>query len=163
MTDSMTLYTNPMEVLEKLGLPAPHMLAMAQLLDALVYPLAPDDTVVDMSFTRAVAAYHLARLGFGLVNEPVIKKQEVSGPGIIEGACYWVPADQEAPPLVYKSPLDDLENMTINEINALPTPMKRLAYEKLGLPFEEPGWQRKPILNIDDAPDTDDGPDWTGR
>ncbi len=163
MTDSMTLYTNPMEVLEKLGLPPQHMLAMAQIMEGLVYPLAPDDTVVDMSFTRAVAAYHLARLGFAQVNEPLIKKREVSGPGIIEGACHWVPADADDTPLVYRSPLDDLDNMTMGEINALPAPLKRAAYEKLGLPFDEPGWQQKPILNIDDVPDTDDGPDWTGR
>lgn len=161
--ESMTLYTNPMEVLEKLGLPPQHMIAMAQIMEGLVYPLAPDDTVVDMSFTRAVAAYHLARLGFAQINPPLIKKREVSGPGIVEGACHWVPADADDTPLVYRNPLDDLDNMTIAEINALPTPLKRVAYEKLGMPFEEPGWQQRPILNIDDVPDTDDGPDWTGR
>lgn len=163
MTDSMTLYTNPMEVLEKLGLPPQHMLAMAQIMEALVYPLAPDDTVVDMSFTRAVAAYHLARLGFAQVNEPLIKKREVSGPGIVEGACHWVDANADDSPLVYQSPLDDLENMSINEINALPTPMRRIACERLGLPFDEPGWQQAPILNIEDAPEPDDGVDWTNR
>lgn len=163
MTDSMTLYTNPMEVLQKLGLPPQHMLAMAQIMEALVYPLAPDETVVDMSFTRAVAAYHLARLGFAQVNEPLIKRRGVSGPGIVEGACHWVAADADDTPLVYRSPLDDLDNMTMGEINALPVPLKRAAYEKLGLPFDEPGWQQAPILNIDDAPDTAGGPEWTER
>ena len=161
--DSVTLYTDPRKVLEELGLPPQHMVAMLQILDALVYPVAPDDTVVDMSFTRAVAAYHLARLGFCIGNEPLIKKRDVSGPGIIQGACHWVAADADDTPLVYSSPLDDLENMSMNQINALPTPLRRVACERLGLPFEEPGWQQAPILNIEDAPDTDTGPDWTNR
>ena len=159
----MDLLTNVSEVINGLGLPTEHLAAMDRLLDAIQYPAAPDGTVVETSFISATLAYHLARCGFDLVNTPLVKKRTIGGPGIVMGACEWVEPDESSDPVVYASPLDDLQNMTMAQIDALPEPLRAEARRRLGLPYEEPGWQHTPVVNIEDAPEPDDGAEWIGR
>lgn len=156
----MEMITALADVLETVDLQPEYLAAMNRIMSALQYPVAPDGTIVDTSFTSAVSAYHLARCGFDLVNDPLIKKRAVSGPGIIVGACDWVPPDESTDPVVYRSPLDDLDNMTMGQIDALPEPLRSQARERLGLPHDKPGWQQKPAINIEDAPDVSDGAEW---
>lgn len=158
--DMQELITDPQQVFEQLNLPPEYLAAMGRILAFLQYPVAPDDSVFDVSFAAAVVAYHLSRCGFDIVRTPLIKKREVSGPGIVMGACHWVDAAEDNSPLVYRSPLDDVENMTLAEINALPESLKREAYARLGLPYEEPEWTRGPAVNIEEAPEPD-GAEWT--
>lgn len=159
----MELFTSYDHVMETLGISEEYRGAMSRLLDCLQYPVAPDGTVFDSSLFGAVAAYHLARCGFDVARTPLIQKRPVSGPGIIVGACEWVSTDEDASPVTYSSPISDLENMTIAQIDALPEPLRREARQKLGLPYEEPGWNQKPEVSIEDAPDMIDGAEWTAR
>lgn len=165
--DAQALITNPDSVRDAIGLPDEYLSAMGRLMSALDYPVSPPDddgitTTFDMSFMKAIAAYHLARCGFDIARDPLIHKQRVSGPGIIEGACQWPEVGEGNSPIVYASPLDDLENMTINQINALPEPLKREAYLRMGWPYtDESGWNAAPAVNIEDAPEADDGAEWT--
>lgn len=156
----VVFHTDSEEFRKTLDLPLEYLLAMDRILRMLHYPVAPDGTVVDVRFINAVAAYHLARCGLDFVREPLIKRRDVKGPGIIEDACTWVKTNEDNTPLEYRSPLDDVENMTLAEINALPEPLKYVAYQRLGLPCEKPGWNLKPKVNIEDAPDIDDGKEW---
>lgn len=159
----MKLVTHAEKVIETLDLPPEYLGAMQRILELLQYPVSPDGTVFDVSFISAPAAYHLARGGVDVVRAPLIKKRPVSGPGIIQGACEWVRPDESSAPVVYSSPLDDLENMTMAQINALPEPLRGEARRRLGLPYEEPGWQQVPVVNIEDAPEPDDGAEWIGE
>lgn len=159
----MDLLTNVEQVMEGMGLPPEHLAAMSRLLESIQYPVAPDGTVVDTSFISATVAYHLARCGYDIVRAPLIKKRSVSGPGIIVGACHWVAPDESDEPVVYASPLDDLQNMTMAQIDALPEPLRVEARRQLGLPYREPGWQHTPTVNIEDAPEPDDGAEWIGE
>jgi hypothetical protein len=157
------LITNLDQVMDTLDLDPARLAAMQRIMEDLQYPVAPDGTVMEVGYVSPTAAYHLARCGYDRVNEPLIKKRPVSGPGIVMGACHWVSLDEADSPVVFSSPLDDLENMTIAQVNALPEPTRSQARERLGLPHDKPGWNQKPKVNIEDAPDSDDGPDWTTK
>ena len=151
---SHTWYTNPHEVIEQLNLPVPYLKAMARIMDALDYPVAPDgETVIDVSYVKAFAAYHLARAGFDLVNDPLIVKQPITGPGIIVGACNWVDAGEDSTPQHFPDPLGDVQNMTMAEIAALPERLQREAYRRLGLPVEDEGWHTQTQITMQDADD----------
>lgn len=157
----MELLTDSNQVFDTLNLDPSRLLAMQAIMDCLQYPVAPDETVIEVGFVSATIAYHLARCGFGIVRPPLIQKRKVSGPGIIVGACHWVGIDESADPMFYSSPLDDLENLTFAQVDALPEPLRSEARKRLGLPYDEPGWQHKPNVKIEDAPDdVDDGAEW---
>ena len=157
----MELLTDSNDVLETLNLDAQHLLAMQRIIDCLQYPVSPDGTVIEVGFVSATVAFHLSRCGFDFANEPLIQKRKVAGPGIVVGACHWVGIEESADPLLYDNPLDNIENLTIAQINSLPEPVRGEARKQLGLPYDEPGWKQQPNVKIEDAPDeVDDGAEW---
>lgn len=128
----------------------PYMIAMQAIMDALQYPVAKDGSVMGISdglnFMKPTLAYHLARCGIGPANPPLIKRQAVTGPGVIEDAVRWVSAD--AP----DDPLEHVEDMTMAQINALPEELRVEAKRRLGIlpPYEPPeGWHTHTRINIE--------------
>lgn len=136
--------------------------AYGKFLEDCHYPVAKDGTVMDASYFVAHVGYHMVRMGWrppGMDSaEPVIKKQKVVGPGVIEDAVKWVPLD--AP----DDPLEHLDSMTFAEISALPEDLKVEAARRLNkgrfdhdLPEPEPSWQVSPNISItDEEPSAED-------
>jgi hypothetical protein len=142
-----------------------------QMLDDLTYPQAKDGSVMDASGVKAWICWHLVRTGWrkpnntdglALVEEyddPVIKPRKVYGPGVMEDAITWIPAD--AP----DDPLDKLEQMTVAQIEHLPEDIKLEAKRRLGIlpppdiAAPQPAWSVAPHVTITDEPD--DQTAWT--
>ncbi|CKH14022.1 hypothetical protein PXH78_26995 [Mycolicibacterium smegmatis] len=142
-----------------------------QMLDDLHYPVSKNGDIMDASAVKAWVCWHLVRCGwrkpnntdgFALVedyDDPLIKPRKVYGPGIVEDAVTWVPATDP------DDPLQNLESMTVAEIEALPDDLKVEAKRRLGLippqpqPSEE-GWSVKPFITITEADDVDDDTRW---
>lgn len=132
--------------------------AFHQFLTDCHYPVANDGTVMDASYCVSIIGYHMVRRGWRPSATPVIKKQKVVGPGVIEDAVKWVPMD--AP----DDPLENLEKMTFAEIAALPEDLKVEAARRLNkgrfdhdLPEPQPAWQVTPNISItDEEPSGDD-------
>lgn len=136
-----------------------------QMLADLQYPVNKDGSIIQADGFKAAVCWHLVRAGWRKPNnldglalieeydDPVIKKRRVYGPGVYEDAVTWV--DFNAP----DDPLDNLENMTVAQIEALPDEVKFEAKRRLGLlpPTPEadlqPAWSVQPYVTITDAPD----------
>ncbi len=129
--------------------------AYGKFLEDCHYPMSKDGSVMDASYVVAHIGYHMVRRGWRPPGmdpaEPVIKKQKVVGPGVIEDAVKWVPMD--AP----DDPLEHLDTMTFAEISALPEDLKVEAARRLNkgrfdhdLPDPEPSWQVSPNISITD-------------
>lgn len=138
--------------------------AMLKLLLDLTYPEARDGTRVDVTAFKAILAYHLVRCGWRMVPEKrMIKSRKVTARGVAIDAIDWVPIN--AP----DDPLENLANMTMAEIEALPPGLKAEAMQRItgevlpDLP-ENPGWHVETSIRITDDPDEpDDGFQWTGN
>lgn len=136
---------------------------MVMLLQDLLYPPSSDGkAIVDLSYMRPSVAKHLGRCGWRWHPEKAkIKFREVREPGVIEDAVEWVPFDSP------DDPLEDLDNMSMAEINGLPEPLMVEAKRRLGMLPQAPEPQGKPWshpnkVTIADGPDTeDDGTKWT--
>jgi hypothetical protein len=137
---------------------------MLKLLLDLTYPEARDGTRVDVSAFKAILAYHLVRCGWRMdPTKRMIKSRKVTARGVAADAIDWVPIN--AP----DDPLDNLANMTMAEIDALPPGLKAEAMQRLTgevlpeLP-ENPGWHVQTSIRIEDDPtEPDDGFEWTGN
>ena len=132
----------------------PYLASMQAIMDALHYPVAKDGTVLGISnglnLLKPTLAYHLARCGIGPVNPPLIKKQSVAGPGVMEDAVRWVPIGTP------DVPLDRLGSMTMDEISALPDHERAIALRRLGVtPPVNEGWVQPPNVFIDNAPENE--------
>jgi hypothetical protein len=138
-----------------------------QILDDLTYPVAKDGSIMDASGVKAWIGWHLVRAGWRKPNnsdhlplvegldDPVIKKRRVHGPGVMEDAVTWVPVSEP------DDPLENLEQMTIAQVEALPDDLKIEAKRRLGLlppvePDLEPAWSVQPFITITDEPAPDD-------
>jgi hypothetical protein len=149
-----------------------------QLISDLQYPVAKNGDVLDTHAIRPGIAYHLVRAGWRKPNnadglalrddeqhwdDPQIKKRKVYGPGVIEDAVTWVPVTDP------DDPLEDLQNMTVAQIEALPADLRDEAKRRLGLlpplPTKadsenlQPAWSVAPSINITDADDVENH--WT--
>ena len=142
-----------------------------QMLDDLTYPVAKDGSVMDASGVKAWICWHLVRTGWRKPNntdglalieeydDPAIKKRRVYGPGVMEDAVTWIPAD--AP----DDPLERLDSLTVGQIEALPADIKLEAKRRLGMlpPIEVPEltfpWSVSPHVTITDEPDDETA--WT--
>lgn len=137
--------------------------AAACLMGDLRYPVSKDGSIIDMSYFTAVLAYHLVRCGWRVDPERrEIKPRRITAQGVIQGAIEWVPMD--AP----DDPLANLNNMTMKEINKLPPIQRAEAIRRIGGPElpdlpRNPGWKTETHVNIEDAPDVNDGIEWSGR
>jgi hypothetical protein len=138
-----------------------------QMLDDLHYPVAKDGSVMDASGIKAWICWHLVRCGWRKPNntdnlplienldEPVIKKRRVHGPGVMEDAVVWVGVHEP------DDPLADLYTMTMAEIDCLDDDLKIEAKRRLGLlppaePDLQPAWSVQPFITITDEPEPDD-------
>lgn len=138
-----------------------HAAVMAMLMDDLMYPPSVDDkAIMDLTFMRPGIARHLGRLGWRWhPDKALIKKRTVAGPGTFMDACVWV--DVREP----DDPLEDLQNMTMAQINSLPDELRVEAQRRLGIlnqaePQGDP-WQAPNQVSVVDAPDVaDDGAVW---
>lgn len=137
--------------------------ATLALMADLRYPISRDGSVLDTTFIAPLIAYHLARCGWRVdLEKRKIKPRTVTAKGVVEDAVEWVPVD--AP----DDPLADLDSMTMAEINNLTPNMRAEALRRMGGP-ETPdlptnsGWRVSTSLNIEDAPDTDDGVEWVRK
>lgn len=148
---------------------------LEQMLGDLQYPQAKDGSIIDTKGFAHLVAWHLVRCGWRKPNntdgvglreefdDPVIKKRNVSGPGVFEDAVVWVGFNEP------DDPLADIENMTIREIDELPEELRYEAKRRLGLissptPADVPNfgveeWSIKPHINITDAEDVGDEPE----
>lgn len=136
-------------------------LALAHCLLDLTYPVAKDGTRVDMSAFSAIVAYHLVRCGWR--PDPakrMIKSRKVNARGVFVDANEWVPIDFP------DDPLENLANMTMSEIDALPPGLKAEAMQRITgevlpeLP-DNPGWKVETSIRITDEPhEPDDGFEW---
>lgn len=149
---------------------------LQQLLDDLQYPVNKDGSIMDTSWFKAAIAMHLVRAGWRKPNntdgialregneiawdDPEIKPRKVYGPGVFEDAITWVSVNEP------DDPLDDIQNMTMSQIDALPDDLRIEAKRRLGLIPREPqpdpdaGWSVKPLIHITDEEDPDDGTQW---
>lgn len=133
---------------------------LACLLD-LTYPVAKDGTRVDVSAFKSIIAYHLVRCGWRMDREKrMIKSRKVNARGVYVDANEWVPIDMP------DDPLDNLANMTMAEIEALPPGLKAEAMQRItgevlpDLP-ENPGWRVETSIRITDDPtEPDDDFEW---
>jgi hypothetical protein len=137
----------------------------AQMMADLQYPVAKDGSVMDASGIKAWVCWHLVRAGWRKPNntdrlalreeydDPVIKKRRVYGPGVFEDAVTWVDAAEP------DDPLDNLQHMTVAEIEALPEDVRLEAKRRLGVTpaapqaDPQPAWTVQPYISITDAPD----------
>ena len=133
---------------------------LACLLD-LTYPVSSDGTRIDVSGYRQIIAYHLVRCGWRMDREKrMIKSRKVNARGVYVDANEWVPIDMP------DDPLDNLANMTMRDIDALPPGLKAEAMQRITgevlpeLP-ENPGWKVETRIKItDDSTEPDDGFEW---
>jgi hypothetical protein len=138
-----------------------------QMMDSLHYPRAKDGSIMDASGIKAWVCWHLTNEGWRKPNntdglplieeydDPVIKKRRVYGPGVMEDAVVWVGMNEP------DDPLENLEQMTIAQVEALPDDLKIEAKRRLGLlppvePDLEPAWSVQPFITITDEPAPDD-------
>jgi hypothetical protein len=138
--------------------------AMGEMLEDLRYPISRDGSVLDTAFIAPLIAYHLVRCGWRQDPDArIIKSRKVVAKGVVEDAVEWVSVDEP------DDPLENLENMTLAEINALSPNVRAEALRRMGGPETpdlptNPGWHVSTSLNIEQALDTeDDGTEWTGR
>jgi len=138
--------------------------AAAQLMGDLRYPVSKSGTRVDMSYFSPILAYHLARCGWRIdPSKRQIKARKLTARGLVDDAIEWVPVD--AP----DDPLQNLGDMTMDEIKKLPPAWRSVAMRRMGgpetpdLPKKPEGWHVTTKLTIEDAPDPQDGFRWTGR
>lgn len=132
------------------------------LMESLHYPPARDGSIIDAPGVFPEIAWHLEADGWrkpyamALIPEydtPTIKKRKVYGAGIYEDAVTWVPFT--AP----DDPLDNLDDMTIAQIESLPEDLRVEAKRRLGMlppppPQTEPNppaWRVRPRITIADA------------
>jgi hypothetical protein len=124
-------------------------LAIYQCLD---YPNDPDGHVVDLSGIhmtqpKVAIAYTLALLGFRQTGRQYIKRRSITGPGVAEGAYYWV--DSRAS----DNPLDELLPEHSADDHHLPPDTRRLAAIRDGAPGQElPQWNVRPKIVYEDVP-----------
>lgn len=159
-----------------------------QLIGDLAYPVDKNGNFLDTFAIRPGIAWHLVRAGWRKPNntdgialrevgtpeeawdDPQIKPRKVHGPGVFEDAVTWVPASDP------DDPLEDIQNMTMAQIEALPADLRDEAKRRLGIlpplptkrdPNEQltldsaQEWKVAPFITITDAEDVDDGHDWT--
>jgi hypothetical protein len=135
----------------------------AQLAESLHYPLGTIGELIDGGPAIFLGlGWHLERDGWRrpysmtLIPEwdiPVIKKRKVYGPGVYEDAVTWVDFNEP------DDPLENLADMTISQIEALPEDLKLEAKRRLGMlppppePDPQPAWTQPPLVNITNAPD----------
>lgn len=138
--------------------------AAAALMGDLRYPTSKDGSVIDITYFSTVIAYHLARCGWRLdPQKRQIKPRKITARDVVAGAVEWVDVNEP------DDPLENLANMTMKEINALPPVQRAIAIRRIGgpalpeLPSHHPGWHTRTKVNITDAPDTPDGMQWSGR
>lgn len=127
----------------------------------LTYPVDKDGTRIDVSGFKKIIAYHLVRCGWRMDREKrIIKSRKVNARGVYVDANEWVPIDMP------DDPLDNIANMTMAQIEALPPGLKAEAIQRMTgevlpeLP-ENPGWHVETSIRItDEADEPEDGFDW---
>lgn len=137
--------------------------AMLAIMADLHYPESKDGSTLDLSFFKAIVAWHLVRCGYRPNEEKrEIKPRRLLARGVARDAVEWVGVDE--PDEI------DYTKMTLGEINALPPRQRACAMQAVGGPVNEedlpenPGWHVKTNISIKDAPDlNEDGYSWTGR
>ena len=124
--------------------------AFAAFMDDCHYPVTKDGKIMDSTYFVAIVGYHMVRCGWRRSSPPVIKKRRVDAPGTVEDAVEWV--DLDAP----NDPLEGIENMSFQQVAALPEYLRRKAIIRLGgnaetdddLPeMGEPAWQVTPNIS----------------
>jgi hypothetical protein len=119
---------------------------------SLDYPNDPDGHVVDLSGVhmtqpKVAIAWTLALAGFRPTAHKYIKKRPIDGPGVAEGAYYWV--DIRAA----DDPLDELLPEHRSDDPHLPPDTRRLAAVRDGAPPQElPQWNTAPKILWEDVP-----------
>lgn len=137
--------------------------ATLTLMSDLRYPVSKDGSIVDLIYFSPLIAYHLARCGWRIdPSKRQIKPRPIVAKGVQEGAIEWVDVDEP------DDPLANLHSMTIAEIDSLPPHLRAEALRRLGAPEtpdlpDNPGWHVSTTLNVADAPDPNDGYEWSGR
>lgn len=129
---------------------------MSMLMLDLRYPPSADGGgIVELSYVLPSVAKHLTRVGWRWQPDRAkIKARPVPGPGVYSDAVAWVGINEP------DDPLEDLENMSMAEINQLPEDLRVEARRRLGMipavhQPESQLWSEPNKVNIADAPDPD--------
>jgi hypothetical protein len=135
--------------------------AMLELMRDLVYPETRDGSTLDITFFSQIIAWHLVRCGWRLDDSKrTIKPRKLIAKGLPPDAVEWVGVDEP----------DEMDyaSMTMAEIHALEPRQRAIAMRAMGGPEmpelpSNPGWHVKTNIDIQEAPDVNDGNYWTGR
>lgn len=134
--------------------------AMAAMMVDLRYVETRSGDLIDLMGLQAAIAWHLTRCGWRPdPDKRMIKARRVIAQGVGEGAIEWVDVDEP------DDPLANLANMTMAQINALPSHLKAQAMRRMGGPETEalptnPGWKVETSIQIEEAPDPNDTEAW---
>ena len=136
--------------------------AAACLIGDLRYPVSKDGSVLDMTYFGPLIAWHLTRCGWRIDrSKRKIKPRKITARGVTEGAVEWV--DVLSPRRSAGQPRQDDDGRHQQATarvacrGSAPDGWTRIA----DLPTNE-GWHVTTNIKIEDAPDPDDGYQWTG-